>query len=187
MAAAYRAGAARLPFGMLRGYIGTDLREAQPAHPHASRCPYTGEELATVPALNPDVTILHAQRADRQRQRRDRRHRRRAARGGARRDEAARHGRGDRRRAAAGDERHRAAALARHRGRACPGRRLSVLCAGLLRARQRFLPALGRDRARPRRASPRGWSRHVLGTARPRRVPREPAGRRHERPTPATR
>ena len=64
MAAAYRAGAARLPFGVLRGYIGTDL----PAHNpniRSVRCPYTGEELATVPALNPDVTILHAQRADR--------------------------------------------------------------------------------------------------------------------------
>jgi glutaconate CoA-transferase subunit A len=64
MAAAYRAGAARLPFGLLRGYIGTDL----PAHNpriQSVRCPYTGEELATVPALNPDVTILHAQRADR--------------------------------------------------------------------------------------------------------------------------
>jgi len=64
MAAAYRAGAARLPFGLLRGYIGTDL----PAHnPNIRkiRCPYTGEELATVPAHNPDVTILHAQRADR--------------------------------------------------------------------------------------------------------------------------
>lgn len=64
MAAAYRAGAARLPFGVLRGYIGTDL----PAHNpriRAVTCPYTGEALATVPALNPDVTILHAQRADR--------------------------------------------------------------------------------------------------------------------------
>lgn len=64
MAAAYRAGAARLPFGVLRGYIGTDL----PAHNpniRSVRCPYTGEDIATVPALNPDVTILHAQRADR--------------------------------------------------------------------------------------------------------------------------
>jgi glutaconate CoA-transferase subunit A len=64
MAAAWRAGAARLPFGILRGYAGTDL----PAHNpriRSVRCPYTGEELATVPALNPDVTILHAQRADR--------------------------------------------------------------------------------------------------------------------------
>jgi glutaconate CoA-transferase subunit A len=64
MAAAYRAGAARLPFGVLRGYIGTDLPAHNPGI-RSIRCPYTGEELATVPALNPDVTILHAQRADR--------------------------------------------------------------------------------------------------------------------------
>src|SRR6476620_2131099 len=65
MAAAYTAGAARLPFGMLRGYAGTDL----PRHNAQVRevlCPYTGESLATVPALNPDVTVIHAQRADRQ-------------------------------------------------------------------------------------------------------------------------
>ena len=64
MAAAYCAGAARLPFGMLRGYIDTDL----PAHNPRIRqveCPFTGETLAAVPAINPDVTILHAQRADR--------------------------------------------------------------------------------------------------------------------------
>ena len=65
MAAAYCAGAARLPFGVLRGYMDTDL----PAHNPAIRrvqCPYTGEMLAAVPAINPDVTILHAQSADRQ-------------------------------------------------------------------------------------------------------------------------
>ncbi len=64
MAAGYRAGAARLPFGMLRGYIGTDLVKQNPRI-RSVRCPYTGEEIATVPAINPDVTILHAQRADR--------------------------------------------------------------------------------------------------------------------------
>lgn len=65
MAAAYVAGASNLPFGMLKGYLGTDL----PAHNPTIRsitCPYTGEVIATVPALRPDVTILHAQRADRQ-------------------------------------------------------------------------------------------------------------------------
>jgi acyl CoA:acetate/3-ketoacid CoA transferase alpha subunit len=62
MAAAYRAGAARLPFGMLRGYIGTDIARQNPRIGRVT-CPYTGETLATVPALNPDVTILHAQRA----------------------------------------------------------------------------------------------------------------------------
>ena len=64
MAAAYCAGAARLPFGMLRGYVRTDL----PAHNSSIRqvqCPFTGESLTAVPAINPDVTILHAQRADR--------------------------------------------------------------------------------------------------------------------------
>jgi glutaconate CoA-transferase subunit A len=64
MAAAYTAGAARLPFGVLRGYIGTDLAGVNPAI-RSVVCPYTGERLATVPALNPDVTVLHAQQADR--------------------------------------------------------------------------------------------------------------------------
>lgn len=65
MAAAFCAGAARLPFGVLRGYLDTDL----PAHnPNIRRvqCPFTGESLAAVPTINPDVTILHAQCADRQ-------------------------------------------------------------------------------------------------------------------------
>jgi glutaconate CoA-transferase subunit A len=65
MAAAYCAGASRLPFGVLRGYIGTDLVEANPRI-RGVECPFTGERLAAVPAINPDVTILHAQRADRQ-------------------------------------------------------------------------------------------------------------------------
>ena len=65
MAAAYCAGAARLPFGLLRGYLGTDLATANP-NIRSVLCPYTGEHIATVPAINPDVTILHAQRADRQ-------------------------------------------------------------------------------------------------------------------------
>jgi len=64
MAAAYCAGAARLPFGVLRGYIGTDL-PAQNPRIREVECPFTGERLAAVPALNPDVTVLHAQRADR--------------------------------------------------------------------------------------------------------------------------
>jgi glutaconate CoA-transferase subunit A len=64
MAAAYCAGAARLPFGVLRGYLGTDLAAAN-ARIRSVECPFTGERLAAVPALNPDVTILHAQRADR--------------------------------------------------------------------------------------------------------------------------
>ena len=65
IATAYTAGAARLPFGVLRGYLGTDLPQMNPQVRQVT-CPYTGERLATVPALNPDVTIVHAQTADRQ-------------------------------------------------------------------------------------------------------------------------
>jgi glutaconate CoA-transferase subunit A len=63
MVARLAAGAARLPFFALRNYMGTDLPVANPRI-RAVQCPYTGEMLATVPALNPDVTIVHAQRAD---------------------------------------------------------------------------------------------------------------------------
>jgi glutaconate CoA-transferase subunit A len=63
MVARFSAGAARLPFWTLRDYAGTDLPQANPEIKSVT-CPYTGERLATVPALNPDVTIIHAQRAD---------------------------------------------------------------------------------------------------------------------------
>jgi glutaconate CoA-transferase subunit A len=63
MAAAYAAGAAHLPFGVLRGYAGTDL--AARTRVATVTCPFTGEELAAVPAHRPDVGIVHAQQADR--------------------------------------------------------------------------------------------------------------------------
>ena len=63
MVARFQAGAARLPFWTMRDYAGTDLPRVNPQI-RAVTCPYTGESLATVPALNPDVTIVHAQRAD---------------------------------------------------------------------------------------------------------------------------
>lgn len=63
MVARFCAGAARLPFWPLRNYMGTELPRANPRI-RTVTCPYTGEALATVPALNPDVTIVHAQRAD---------------------------------------------------------------------------------------------------------------------------
>jgi glutaconate CoA-transferase, subunit A len=59
------AGAAGLPFWPMRNYMGTDLPVANPRIATVE-CPYTGERLATVPALTPDVTIVHAQRADAQ-------------------------------------------------------------------------------------------------------------------------
>ncbi|MDK1493487.1 CoA transferase subunit A [Sinorhizobium sp. 7-81] len=64
MANAYEAGAANLPFAMLRGYIGADLPKVNP-NIKTVTCPFTGEVLAAVPAIRPDVTIIHAQRADR--------------------------------------------------------------------------------------------------------------------------
>ncbi len=63
MVARLSAGAARLPFWPLRNYAGTDLPVANPRIQHVT-CPYTHERLATVPALNPDVAIVHVQRAD---------------------------------------------------------------------------------------------------------------------------
>ena len=65
MVARLSAGAARLPFWTLRNYMGTDLPRVNPMIRSVS-CPYTGEVLSTVSALNPDVTIVHAQRADAQ-------------------------------------------------------------------------------------------------------------------------
>src|SRR5207244_4497572 len=65
MVARFAAGAARLPFWPLRNYMGTDLPRVNPRIRHVT-CPYTGEALATVPALNPDRRITHAQRADAQ-------------------------------------------------------------------------------------------------------------------------
>ena len=64
MANRYLAGAAGLPFAVLRGYSGTDLVKVT-ATIKPITCPFTGEQLTAVPAITPDVTIIHAQRADR--------------------------------------------------------------------------------------------------------------------------
>ncbi|AJE80413.1 3-oxoadipate CoA-transferase [Streptomyces albus] len=64
MANRYLAGACGLPFAVLRGYRGTGLAERTTAVSSVT-CPFTGEELAAVAALNPDVAVIHAQRADR--------------------------------------------------------------------------------------------------------------------------
>lgn len=64
MIARYLAGAARLPFYPIRSYQGSDLREANPLIA-AVTDPFSGEEICVVPALRPDVSIVHAQRADR--------------------------------------------------------------------------------------------------------------------------
>ncbi len=64
MANRYAAGAAGLPFAVMRGYRGTSLA-SQTAGVAEVTCPFTGEVLTAVSALRPDVAVIHAQRADR--------------------------------------------------------------------------------------------------------------------------
>lgn len=64
MANAYAAGAAGLPCAIFRGYIGVDLAKVNP-NIKSIICPFTGEKLAAVPAIRPDVAVIHALRADR--------------------------------------------------------------------------------------------------------------------------
>lgn len=64
MANAYEAGAAGLPCAVFRGYRGAELAKVNP-NIKSVACPFTGEILAAVPALRPDVTFIHAQKADR--------------------------------------------------------------------------------------------------------------------------
>ena len=64
LANAFTAGASGLPFAILRGYAGTDLPSVNPDLKTIA-CPFTGEVLAATPAVRPDVTIIHAQKADR--------------------------------------------------------------------------------------------------------------------------
>src|SRR3954453_15863881 len=61
---AYVAGAPGLPFAALRGYAGTDLEHGGAVA--FVECPFTGQRLSAVRAVNPDVTIIHAQHADRE-------------------------------------------------------------------------------------------------------------------------
>lgn len=65
MAAAYAAGAAGLPCAILRGYVGSDLAGMNP-NIRPITCPFSGERLAAVPSIRPDLAIIHAQRADRE-------------------------------------------------------------------------------------------------------------------------
>ena len=64
MAIAYQAGASGLPCGLMRRHVETDLAGIPQASVRAMPCPFTGAALSLVPALTPDVTILHAQQID---------------------------------------------------------------------------------------------------------------------------
>ncbi len=63
MVCRYTAGAMNLPFFPLRSYEDTDLPQANPLI-RPIRSPYSDEAIYAVPALKPDVAIVHAQRAD---------------------------------------------------------------------------------------------------------------------------
>ena len=65
MASSYAAGASGLPFAVLRAYSGTDIPKHNPSI-KCIVCPFTGESLAAVPSIRPDVAVIHAQKADRQ-------------------------------------------------------------------------------------------------------------------------
>jgi glutaconate CoA-transferase, subunit A len=65
MANAWAAGASGLPCAVFRGYEGVDLARVNP-NIRFVKCPFTGESLACVPALRPDVAVIHAQKADRE-------------------------------------------------------------------------------------------------------------------------
>ena len=63
MVGRYTAGASNLPFYPLRSYFESDLPKANPLI-RPIRSPYGEETVYAVPPLKPDVTIVHAQRAD---------------------------------------------------------------------------------------------------------------------------
>jgi glutaconate CoA-transferase subunit A len=58
----YKAGAMGVPFLPTLTMLGSDL--AAEVDLQTVTCPYTGHEMAAVPALNPDVALIHAHRAD---------------------------------------------------------------------------------------------------------------------------
>ncbi|WP_420096323.1 CoA transferase subunit A [Brevibacterium sediminis] len=63
MVARYQAGASKLPFQPIASYRGSDLAAKNPRIKSVPD-PYGGSDIHVVPALNPDLTIIHAQRAD---------------------------------------------------------------------------------------------------------------------------
>jgi glutaconate CoA-transferase, subunit A len=59
----FRAGAMGAPFLPMRSMLGSDVI-AQLPDARVIDCPFTGEKLVLVPALNPDVALIHVQRCD---------------------------------------------------------------------------------------------------------------------------
>ena len=151
MANAYEAGAAGLPCAVFRGYRGAGLAGGQPEHQDRSPARSPARSWPPCRRIRPDVTFIHAQKANRQGRRAGRRHHRRAEGGGAGGQARGGDGRGGRRRfRRPASQPLRPAALDDRRDRRRAGRRASVLRARLLRPRQRRLSRMGRDRRRPR-------------------------------------
>ena len=65
MVARFVAGAAKLPFMHLNTFSGSSLPQEN-KNIKKVKCPYTGKAFATVPALNPDLAIIHVQRVDKE-------------------------------------------------------------------------------------------------------------------------
>ncbi|AWY01617.1 3-oxoadipate--succinyl-CoA transferase subunit A [Marinomonas primoryensis] len=65
MANAYETGAAGLPLAVFRGYVGSELPLVNKDIASIT-CPFTGEKLAAIPSIKPDVGIIHAQKADKE-------------------------------------------------------------------------------------------------------------------------
>lgn len=59
----FRAGAMGVPFMPIRSMLGSDVLRERP-EPKEMDCPFTGEKVLLVPALNPDVALIHVQRCD---------------------------------------------------------------------------------------------------------------------------
>ena len=59
----FRAGAMGVPFLPMRSMLGSDVVRQRP-EAREMVCPFTGEKLLLVPALNPDVALIHVQRCD---------------------------------------------------------------------------------------------------------------------------
>ena len=60
----YRAGAMGIPFMPSRSMLGSGVSEQLGADFKTLDCPFTGEKLVALPALNPDVALIHVQRCD---------------------------------------------------------------------------------------------------------------------------
>jgi acyl CoA:acetate/3-ketoacid CoA transferase alpha subunit len=147
LANAYVAGAANLPFAVFRGYAGSDLVRFN-SQIRTIRCPFTGEELAATPSVRPDVTVIHAQKADRKGNVLLWGILGRTERGGAGGEAFHCHRRGKSRGPGCATECVRIAWLDGGRSMPGPAGCHAVVCAWLLRPGQRLLSTLGQDLTR---------------------------------------